>query len=77
MPRATFRGRCRHPGALVGGVPVGPLNELIRLSVEHNPSLQAAEAAIRIANFNALAQRGLFFPQIGVNFTPSDQQSPK
>ena len=51
-----------------------PLNELIRLSVEHNPSLQAAEAAIRVANFNALAQRGLFFPQIGANYTPSDQQ---
>jgi len=51
-----------------------PLNELIRLSVEHNPSLQSAEAAIRVANFNALAQRGLFFPQIGVNYTPSDQQ---
>ena len=51
-----------------------PLNELIRLSVEHNPSPQSAEAAIRVANFNALAQRGLFFPQIGVNYTPSDQQ---
>ncbi|WP_247494489.1 efflux transporter outer membrane subunit [Bradyrhizobium sp. 164] len=51
-----------------------PLNELIRLSVEHNPSLQSAEAAIKVANFNALAQRGLFFPQVAVNYTPSDQQ---
>jgi NodT family efflux transporter outer membrane factor (OMF) lipoprotein len=51
-----------------------PLNDLIRMSVEHNPSLQSAEAAIRVANFNALAQRGLFFPQIGANYTPSDQQ---
>lgn len=51
-----------------------PLNELIRLAVEHNPSLQSAEAAIKVANYNALAQRGLFFPQIGVNYTPSDQQ---
>ncbi|WP_414646159.1 efflux transporter outer membrane subunit [Bradyrhizobium sp. 2S1] len=50
-----------------------PLNQLIRLSVERNPSLQAAEAAIRMANFNALAQRGLYFPQVGANFTPSDQ----
>ncbi|MBK5650608.1 MULTISPECIES: efflux transporter outer membrane subunit [unclassified Bradyrhizobium] len=50
-----------------------PLNELIRLTVEHNPSLQAAEASIRMANYNALAQRGLFFPQVGANFTPSDQ----
>jgi NodT family efflux transporter outer membrane factor (OMF) lipoprotein len=40
-----------------------PLNDLIKLSVEHNPSLQSAEAAIKVARFNALAQRGLFFPQ--------------
>ncbi|WP_245315333.1 efflux transporter outer membrane subunit [Bradyrhizobium neotropicale] len=51
-----------------------PLNELIRLSVQHNPSLQSAEASIRIAQYNALAQRGLFFPQIGANYTPSQQQ---
>ena len=52
-----------------------PLNELIRLSVEHNPNLQAAEAAIKVAQFNALAQRGFFFPQIGANYTPSAQQA--
>jgi NodT family efflux transporter outer membrane factor (OMF) lipoprotein len=51
-----------------------PLDELIKMSVEHNPSLQSAEAAIRIAQYNALAQRGLFFPQIGANYTPSIQQ---
>jgi NodT family efflux transporter outer membrane factor (OMF) lipoprotein len=50
-----------------------PLDDLIRLSVERNPSLQAAEAAIKVANFNALAQRGLFFPQVGANYTGSDQ----
>jgi len=50
------------------------LNELIRLSVENNPTLQSAEAAIKVANFNALAQRGLFFPQVGANYTPLDQQ---
>ncbi|MDR3467434.1 MAG: TolC family protein, partial [Xanthobacteraceae bacterium] len=48
-----------------------PLNDLIRMSVEHNPSLQSAEAAIKVAEFNALAQRGLFFPQVGANYTPS------
>ncbi len=51
-----------------------PLNDLIRLSVEHNPSLQSAEAAIKVANFNALAQRGLFLPQLGANYSASDQQ---
>ena len=45
------------------------LNELIRDSVEHNPNLQAAEAAIRVAQYNALAQRGLFFPQLSGNST--------
>jgi NodT family efflux transporter outer membrane factor (OMF) lipoprotein len=46
-----------------------PLNELVKRSVEQNPNLQAAEAAIRIARYNALAQRGLFFPQLTGNST--------
>src|SRR5580693_10459314 len=44
-----------------------PLNQLVRESVDHNPNLQAAEAAIKIARYNALAQRGLFFPQVTGN----------
>lgn len=48
-----------------------PLNDLIRLAVDHNPTLQASEAAIRVANYNALAQRGLFFPQVSGNSTTS------
>jgi NodT family efflux transporter outer membrane factor (OMF) lipoprotein len=44
-----------------------PLNELVKESVNHNPNLQAAEAAIKIARYNALAQRGLFLPQISGN----------
>lgn len=51
-----------------------PLNQLIRLAVDHNPTLQATEAAIKVANFNALAQRGLFFPQVGANYLPQDLQ---
>jgi NodT family efflux transporter outer membrane factor (OMF) lipoprotein len=49
-----------------------PLNELVRRSVDHNPNLQAAEAAIRIAQYNALAQRGLFYPQVSGNTTAAD-----
>jgi NodT family efflux transporter outer membrane factor (OMF) lipoprotein len=45
------------------------LNQLVRQSVEHNPNLQAAEAAIRVAQYNAQAQRGLFFPQVTGNTT--------
>ena len=46
-----------------------PLNDLIKQSVDHNPNLQAAEAAIKNAQYNALAQRGLFLPQITGNST--------
>jgi NodT family efflux transporter outer membrane factor (OMF) lipoprotein len=49
-----------------------PLNELIKRSVDHNPNLQAAEAAIRIAQYNAQAQRGLFYPQVSGNTTAAD-----
>lgn len=48
-----------------------PLNDLIRQSVEHNPTLQAAEAAIKVAYFNAQAQRGLWAPQVTGNSTTS------
>jgi len=44
-----------------------PLNDLVRDAVNHNPGLQAAEAAIKVAHYNALAQRGLFFPQVTGN----------
>src|SRR3984957_11580706 len=49
-----------------------PLNELVRRSVDHNPNLQAAEAAISIAQYNALAKRGLFYPQVSGNTTAAD-----
>jgi NodT family efflux transporter outer membrane factor (OMF) lipoprotein len=50
-----------------------PLDELVKQSVEHNPTLQSAEAAIRIAQYNAQAQRGLFYPQLTGNSTTSKQ----
>jgi NodT family efflux transporter outer membrane factor (OMF) lipoprotein len=49
------------------------LDDLIREAVEHNPGLQAAEAAIKVAQYNALAQRGLYFPQLTGNTTASPQ----
>src|SRR5215471_9018287 len=48
-----------------------PLNDLIRQSVEQSPTLQASEAAIKIANYNALAQRGIWLPQITGNSVSS------
>jgi NodT family efflux transporter outer membrane factor (OMF) lipoprotein len=50
-----------------------PLDDLVKQSVEHNPNLQAAEAAIKVAQHNAQAQRGLFFPQLSGNSTSSNQ----
>jgi NodT family efflux transporter outer membrane factor (OMF) lipoprotein len=50
-----------------------PLDDLVRQAVDHNPNLQAAEAAIKVAQFNAQAQRGLFFPQVTGNSTSSKQ----
>lgn len=50
-----------------------PLNGLIRSAVEHNPSLQSADAALKVAQYNALAQRGLFFPQVSASYGPSTQ----
>src|ERR1700694_5320028 len=48
------------------------LNELVKQAVDHNPNLQAAEAAIKVAHYNAQAQRGLFFPQATGNSTSSN-----
>jgi NodT family efflux transporter outer membrane factor (OMF) lipoprotein len=47
------------------------LDDLVRQSVEHNPTLQSAEGAIKIAYYNALAQRGFFFPSVTGNSTSS------
>jgi len=38
------------------------LNKLIAAAIEHNPSIDAAEAAIKISYFNAEAQKGAFLP---------------
>ncbi|MBV9531070.1 MAG: efflux transporter outer membrane subunit [Bradyrhizobium sp.] len=49
-----------------------PLNNLVRDAVNHNPNLQSAEAAIKVAQYNALAQRGLWLPQISGSSTTSE-----
>jgi NodT family efflux transporter outer membrane factor (OMF) lipoprotein len=38
------------------------LNKLIAAAIEYNPSIDAAEAAIKVAYFNAEAQKGAFLP---------------
>jgi NodT family efflux transporter outer membrane factor (OMF) lipoprotein len=52
------------------------LNELIDQAISYNADLQAAEAAVRIAQANALAQRGALFPQVSANWNSSRQKVP-
>lgn len=42
------------------------LDSLIEEALAHSPTLEAAEAAIRVAQFEAAAARGPLFPQIGL-----------
>ncbi|HYB50974.1 MAG TPA: efflux transporter outer membrane subunit [Burkholderiaceae bacterium] len=52
------------------------LDRLIKEAFEANPSIQAAQAALRQANELAAAQRGFFAPTIAASFTPSRQKNP-
>ncbi|HYA81694.1 MAG TPA: TolC family protein, partial [Methylocystis sp.] len=40
------------------------LNRLVEASIEHNPGLQAANAGVRMAYYNAEAQKGGFLPTV-------------
>ena len=51
-----------------------PLNAITARAIEGNADLEAAHAALRIANANTDAARGGFFPQIGASFGSSDQK---
>ena len=71
--RTALCHRRRRLRALVVGIPLrsrsmiwsGNRSSTIR-------TLQAAEAAIKVAQYNAAAQRGLFFPQVTGNSTSSN-----
>src|SRR5215470_9098109 len=52
------------------------LNELITQGIIHNNDLQAAEAAVRAAQANALAQRGALFPTIAGDFNSTREKQP-
>jgi NodT family efflux transporter outer membrane factor (OMF) lipoprotein len=51
------------------------LNRLVESSLNKNPDLRAAEAALRQAMENVYAQRGFYFPTIQVNGGPSRQRN--
>ncbi len=48
-----------------------PLNDLIARALLHNPDLAAAQASLRQARENVLAQEGSYLPNLDANFTSS------
>src|SRR5207237_4686905 len=52
------------------------LNRLIEDGVNNNADLKAAEAAVRVAQANALALRATLFPVINASFDASRQMIP-
>jgi NodT family efflux transporter outer membrane factor (OMF) lipoprotein len=47
------------------------LNDLIAHSLKANPDIKAAQAALKVARENVLAQKGAFYPSISGMFSPS------
>ncbi len=52
-----------------------PLNNLIERSLQANPDLKAAQAALVMARENVLAQRGAYYPNVSAGFSASRQQT--
>ncbi len=52
-----------------------PLNELVDASLRYNPSIGAAQEALRSALETAYAQRGALLPAVGVSFNPTTQKT--
>ena len=50
------------------------LDRLVRRALASNPDLQAAKAALRVAQENAAAQRGAYYPNAGINLSPQRQR---
>ena len=53
-----------------------PLSDLIERGLKNNPGLKSAEASLRQAHEQALAQRGAFFPNLSAGFSAVHQQQP-
>ncbi len=52
-----------------------PLNDLIEQSLKTNPSLEAAQAALRVAQEGVRAQAGAYLPSVQASFTPTRNQN--
>jgi NodT family efflux transporter outer membrane factor (OMF) lipoprotein len=51
------------------------VNALVSESLAHNPSLDAARAALLVARENVRVQQASFWPSVGASFSPSRQRS--
>ncbi|MGH8289656.1 MAG: efflux transporter outer membrane subunit [Steroidobacteraceae bacterium] len=52
------------------------LDALIAAALDNNPDLKAAQAALRVANENMLAQRGAFFPAVSASMDATRERTP-
>jgi len=52
-----------------------PLNDLIERSLQANPNLKAAQAALMVARENVLAQRGAYYPSVAGGFSATRAKS--
>lgn len=50
------------------------LNKLIEQAIKNNPSLQQAEAALKVAQESVYAQQGAYYPTISANYSASRQK---
>lgn len=53
-----------------------PLDALITEAIRNNPDLKGAQAALRVAKENVLAQRGAYFPGITAGMSAARQSEP-
>lgn len=47
------------------------INSLVNRAFKANPDITSAQAALRQAQENVIAQQGFFYPTVGVSYTPS------
>ncbi|MDH7796688.1 MULTISPECIES: efflux transporter outer membrane subunit [unclassified Beijerinckia] len=83
--RPAREGRAGPAAGLVWGADVSAqwwrhfgspeLNRLIEAGIANNPDLEAAEAALRLAQTNVAVQRAALFPVIGADFMPTRQRT--
>jgi NodT family efflux transporter outer membrane factor (OMF) lipoprotein len=53
-----------------------PLNDLIEQSIKANPNMTAAQAALRQARENVIAQKGNYYPQVSAGLSASRNLTP-